>query len=264
VDRSGNVGDATDAGLAAPDAFADVTPPPAPTGLVLASDGPGALTATWEETQGAASYRVHYGQDDWFGGLQAVQGASPLPATTASAELAGFTPGQRIFVAVSAVDESGNESEKSATAQILLVSEDDADADGLPDDWERLWLGSTSVSSGGEANQDGDFASDAKEQLAGTDPRVPDPFLWGDIAPEGLPDGEVDGLDLDLLREFVLGVKQPHVEESLAGNVAPADITPGPPDQIAPTDADPRTLTVADLVTLIRVINGDAELTAPF
>lgn len=49
-----------------------------------------------------------------------------------------------------------------------LVSDEDEDKDGLPDDWERFWLGSLNGTSLEDA--DGDGSSHAEEWAAGTDP----------------------------------------------------------------------------------------------
>lgn len=50
----------------------------------------------------------------------------------------------------------------------MLVGPDDTDQDGLPDDWERFYLGS--LTAGADDDSDSDGASNRNENLAGTDP----------------------------------------------------------------------------------------------
>ena len=50
-----------------------------------------------------------------------------------------------------------------------LVTDEDTDADGLPDDWERFWFGDLAAGSGDDPDADG--AVNAQELVAGTDPR---------------------------------------------------------------------------------------------
>lgn len=50
----------------------------------------------------------------------------------------------------------------------VVFGEEDTDGDGLPDDWERHYLGG--LGGGGDGDSDGDGASDAEEYAAGTDP----------------------------------------------------------------------------------------------
>lgn len=50
-----------------------------------------------------------------------------------------------------------------------LVSDEDVDHDGLPDDWERFWLGTLDLDAA--ADPDGDGATNLQEYRAGTDPR---------------------------------------------------------------------------------------------
>ncbi len=52
----------------------------------------------------------------------------------------------------------------------ILVSDEDADADGLPDDWEQFWWGSLTVAVAASGDSDGDGATDVAEFRAGTDP----------------------------------------------------------------------------------------------
>lgn len=52
-----------------------------------------------------------------------------------------------------------------------LVSAEDSDSDGLPDDWERFWLGGLGES--GNDDSDADGSSHVGEWMAGTDPRSP-------------------------------------------------------------------------------------------
>ncbi|MES2921172.1 MAG: thrombospondin type 3 repeat-containing protein [Verrucomicrobiota bacterium] len=71
-------------------------------------------------------------------------------------------------------DDDNNPAGEALTLYKHLVLNEDTDADGLPDDWELRYFGSTVVTTAAIANStdtDGDGQTDGKELLAGTDPK---------------------------------------------------------------------------------------------
>ena len=91
----------------------DLTPPAAPTGLTVASDGPGSVSLTWVATPGAASYAV-YRSLFTGGGYQRV-------ATTSATTFAdsGLPNGMSQYYVVRALDAAGNESDPSNEVRAL-------------------------------------------------------------------------------------------------------------------------------------------------
>ena len=260
VDGSGNASATTEAGVAGADATADGTPPDAPA-LDVVVLGPGALRATWNAPDGAVSYVVRYGiTADLAGGL-ADEGASPLATAATTLDLTGFEPGAHVFVGVRALDAAGNPSELSNVADAVLTDGADTDGDGLPDDWETLWMGSLEAGSAG-SDADGDWLDDDVELALGFDPQVPSPFAWGDIAPAEGFDGKVD--IADVVRALRLSLQLETADQDVArrGEVAPAALLDS--GKLRPTRVEPLRISIGDVVLLLRVAVGLAELDAPF
>ena len=260
VDGSGNASASTEAGVAGSDASADGTPPEAPS-LDVVALGPGALRATWNAPSDAVSYVVRYGiTADLQGGL-ADEGASPIATAATTIDLTGFEPGAHVFVAVRALDAAGNPSELSNVADALLTDGADSDGDGLPDDWETLWMGSLE-DAGGVADTDGDWLTDQAELALGFDPQFPSPFAWGDIAPAGSFDGKVD--ISDVVRELRLSLQIETADEDVArrAEVAPATLLES--GNLRPTRAEPMRVTIGDVVLLLRAAVGLSVFDAPF
>ncbi len=110
---------ASSPGAAAVTAYRDVFPPPVPTGLVSAADTSAkAIDLDWtpDVDPGLAGYVV-YRRD--AGSNQPPERISPAgkPLTTSSWSDTSATPGQRYAYSVSAIDTSGNESQRSAEVQ---------------------------------------------------------------------------------------------------------------------------------------------------
>ncbi len=75
-------------------------------------------------------------------------------------------------ISAAATDIEGNTSEFSAFVTNQLPASADADADGLPDDYETAWGLDPSVASDASADADGDGVSNLAEYQAGTNPRL--------------------------------------------------------------------------------------------
>ena len=91
----------------------DLTPPAAPTGLTVASDGPGTVSLTWTATPGAASYAVY--RSLFTGGGYARVGTTS--ATTFADS--GLPNGVPQYYVVRALDSAGNESDPSNEVRAL-------------------------------------------------------------------------------------------------------------------------------------------------
>ena len=104
----------------------DTTPPATPTNVVVTA-GQSRIWVSWQTNSepDLASYRVYYlaGQDGpHYDGTAAIEGSpSPVQLTGTNCLLRGLTLGTNYFVAVSAVDTSGNESPMSAAIQVTTV-----------------------------------------------------------------------------------------------------------------------------------------------
>jgi fibronectin type 3 domain-containing protein len=91
----------------------DLTPPAAPTGLTVSSDGPGSVSLSWTAAPGAASYAV-YRSLFTGGGYQRVAGT----ASTTFAD-SGLPNGTAQYYIVRALDAAGNESDPSNEVRAL-------------------------------------------------------------------------------------------------------------------------------------------------
>ena len=170
----------------------------------------------------AVAYRVHYDTDviGPYRATGAAEGDSPvLQGRTGQLTLTGLTPGRRYFVAISALDATGNESELGDPVSLLVSTFVDSDQDGLPDDWEVAHLGD--LESGPDDDPDGDQVDNLAElEITGTDPGNPD--TDGDRIPDGADpdplsarDADADGMADDW--ETVYGVDDPDADPDADG-----------------------------------------------
>jgi hypothetical protein len=115
--RDADDGTGTALDVAAEAAVPDCSPPPPPEDVVVRSEPAGRLRLEWTNPPAAdlAEVRVHYDSDapgPAYSGLGALQGASPVRAEAAAgtALLSGLPPCVPHFLALTAVDATGNES----------------------------------------------------------------------------------------------------------------------------------------------------------
>ena len=129
----------------------------------------------------------------------------------------------------------------------LRVSGGDLDGDGVADGADRCVVFADPL----QADQDGDGVSDACE------------IAWADVAPRGRPDGAVGIGDVVLLLRFAVGLEVPTAAELRAGDVAPAIVLPGFPEQATPRLDAPGLLAVDDAVLALRASIGLTRLDPP-
>jgi glycosidase len=82
----------------------DLTPPAAPGGLAVASEGDGRVGLSWNAVDGAASYAIY--RSPLTGGGYVLAGTSTTPSFTAT----GLRNGRTVYFVVRALDSAGNES----------------------------------------------------------------------------------------------------------------------------------------------------------
>jgi Carboxypeptidase regulatory-like domain len=106
-------------------ALRDTTAPPVPDDVIL-TGASSSLRAAWDPSSASdvVGYRVYYklgmAGPPWDGVANLEGSASPVFTDESLVDLTGLTAGQTYYVAVSAVDEAGNESALSVPASILL------------------------------------------------------------------------------------------------------------------------------------------------
>lgn len=121
-----------------------------------------------------AGYRIYYGEQS--GVYDRVVEVGPGTRAT----LASLKDGVTYYIAVSAVDGFGQESQRS---EEMAWNSRDTDMDQLPDLWEVDRFGSTAVSSAGNnEDSDADGMTDRAEFVAGTHPANGDSILFLDLA----------------------------------------------------------------------------------
>jgi len=133
-----------------------------------------------------AGYRVYYGT----GSGEYVDSIDVENTTTY--RLDGLLEGVMYYIAVTAYDMYGNESDFSDE-----ISSDTAD-DGMPDDWEIEYFGDTNQEP--EGDYDGDGLNNLEEYQLGTDPTNPDT--------DSDSNADSDGEGLTILEEY-LGATDP-------------------------------------------------------
>ncbi|MEM7245048.1 MAG: YHYH protein [Acidobacteriota bacterium] len=123
-------------------------------------------------------------------------------------------------------------------------SDVDFDGDGVENTSDNCEL----YANAGQADTDMDGLGDACEHL------------WGDCAPAGAPDGNVDISDVVHVLRIAVGLVDPSDDELRRGNVAPAQGDP----LLEPTLEDPRTIDIADVVMVLRMAVGLVEFGEPY
>ncbi|MBM4319930.1 MAG: hypothetical protein FJ125_08200, partial [Deltaproteobacteria bacterium] len=93
----------------------------------------------------------------------------------------------------------------------------------------------------------------------------PEPEALGDLAPPGVPDGRVDGRDVEVLLELILAGDQLDEQSLGRGDLAPAAMA-GPPDEVplrlSPNPVPAWPLDVGDAVLVARRAAGDVVFSA--
>ncbi|MCW5556719.1 MAG: fibronectin type III domain-containing protein [Verrucomicrobiae bacterium] len=133
--------------------------PPGPPFLFSASSS--RIQATWPEVQGngVVGYDVYVNN-----------ATEPVRTTEGTFLVTGLAPKTTVSVRVAYVLADGQKSPLSASASATTWGEDD-NADGLPDDWQKLYFGADpALWPAPGADTDGDGADNRTEFLAGTDP----------------------------------------------------------------------------------------------
>jgi hypothetical protein len=123
---------------------------------------------------------------------------------------------------------------------VVVVPPPDRDGDGVADATDNCDV----FANADQGDADGDAIGDACE------------IRFGDTAPAGAPDGRVDVADVVRGLRFAVGLDVPSLEEQRRADVAPADVTPGPPDVARPRAVAPPRVDVADVVLTLRAAVG--------
>ena len=89
-------------------------------------------------------------------------------------------------------------------------------------------------------------------------------FRWGDVAPAGAPDGDVNVGDGVRLLRFAVMLETPDAAETRAGNVAPAFVTGLNPQVATPTLEAPQEVNVGDVVLALQATVGNVVFTDPY
>lgn len=172
-----------------PRAYADATPPAAPSFSVQTNQLPVSVSFVWPAVVGAAGYGIYYDTDSRLplNGKGLTQGSSPIHvALDTTITLTGLRNGATYFFLMRAHDALGNKSPLTPPTNVVVCCTVDEDGDGLDDDWEVEYFGSTSFVSEMYGDHDGDGSANIEELTAGTDPTdcdTDDDSIWdGDDA----------------------------------------------------------------------------------
>lgn len=189
------------------------------------------LDLAWDPNTEAdlAGYAVYYGTQP------GTYGTSIDVGDTTTYRLDGLLEGVTYYVAVTAYDVAGNESDFSSEVSGMAVADgaSDTDGDGLPDNWEMSHFGD--LIEGPQGDYEGDGASNLSEYQHGTDPANPDTDA------DQMPDGweiryGLDPLDPSDAQADSDGDGITNVEEYLAGTDpwnAPPVADAGPDQTVA-------------------------------
>jgi len=136
---------------------------PAPSAPFLFAASSSRIQATWAEMQGLPVV----GYDLYVNGA-----TEPVRTSAASYSITGLAPQTTVSLRLAYVLADGRKSPPSEAASAGTWGEDD-NADGLPDDWQRLYFGSNpGVWPAPSEDSDGDGVNNRTEFLAGTDPTL--------------------------------------------------------------------------------------------
>jgi Fibronectin type III domain/Bacterial TSP3 repeat len=267
MDLSGNTSAQSGELILSPDASGDLTPPASIQQMdVLCEDG-AAVHVTWEAPVNGTvdHYLLSYGTiPGLYHGTEADQGKSPIRVAGDNSEytITGLNRGSRYYFTVQAVDDAGNQAELGVEKTVAVVSDEDQDSDGMPDDWESLYW--ASLDQLPEADSDNDGLSNATEFASMTNPRatdsdhdrIPDaldanPTRFSDLDNDGLSDdwelfyavenaeADLDADTLSNLQEFMLGI-DPHLADSDSDGIADGVEFENGSDPADPDDPNPR------------------------
>ena len=136
----------------------------------------------------------------------------------------------------------------------------DGDGDGVGDDCDVC----PETADPGQEDLDADGAGDSCDGcVLHPDPDPGCDFVYGDVAPPGAPDGDVDVADvLRLLRTAVL-LETLTGRDFEAANVAPGLLDAQEPPTVTPTGANPRVLDVSDVQLVLRAAVGLLNFSSP-
>ncbi len=191
VDLSGNGSGYCNEQIALRPAVPDTLPPLPPSRVTFIAHGDSTVTVQWDHSvsNDVLGYSLSYGSE--VGNYLFTINLG----NTTNCTLPYLIKGVGYHFAVRAYDQSLNWSEYSTDYEFKLLSMNDADLDGLSDDWERSYWGSLDKVSSGDDDFDSDGESNLDEMIQKLNPVNPD--TDGDQVPDAVDLHPNIKLDLD-------------------------------------------------------------------